>query len=420
VWHSALTSLIPFTLPFLCASATIGGSRVWLPITPPQKTIARSAPNSPKAFVDTQHKVETLLDEYRPKLRQFVEQDISLPLWVPPSDLDQNTRSHLERLKLPVLSQGSTFPSLLLHNLENAHHDPGFSDRLSNLFNVNRSRLSFLCNTSGSGKTRTIFQGLCQNWGLYFTARTAPDDIGSTDLEEFLTELQRYTRGRNKSDEEDVDFVSDLAERRAAQLLYARLLIFYEFLQIASKQPSGRKQWLLLQVAPKTLVGSDIFLQIYSAANLAKFDDLRAQCGDLLDKIKLIISCRPFCVLDEAQAALRVLPNWFRGADGLLNRSVLRPIVVSWSRSTATLRMIISGTGVSIRELDEVFTSAVAKEPQPPEMVVNIGSFDNEETQTAYLRLYLPTGLLDTTIGKALASRVVFWLHGRFVWRFNP
>src|SRR6202021_2144944 len=140
----------------------------------------------------------------------------------------------------------------------------------------------------------------------------------------------------------DVEFILDLSERRSAQLLYARLLIFYEFLQIASEQPGGiierHKQWLLLQVAPQTLVGCDIFLEIYCAANVAKVEDLRAQCRELLtNKIKPIISCRPVCVLDEAQAALRVLPNWFRGLDGLLNRSALRQIVVSWSRSPASL-----------------------------------------------------------------------------------
>jgi hypothetical protein len=137
VWHSASTSILPFTLPFLCALATIGAQTT---TTPPQKTVARSAPSTPKAFANTQEKVETLLDEYRPKLRQFVEQDISLPLWIPPSDLDQNTRSHLESLNLPVLREGSKFPSLLLHNLEHVHHDPGLSDRLRDLFNVNRSK----------------------------------------------------------------------------------------------------------------------------------------------------------------------------------------------------------------------------------------------------------------------------------------
>ena len=35
-----------------------------------------------------------------------------------------------------------------------------------------------LCNTSDYGKTRLLFEGLCQRWGFYFVRAQGPDGIG--------------------------------------------------------------------------------------------------------------------------------------------------------------------------------------------------------------------------------------------------
>ena len=41
-------------------------------------------------------------------------------------------------------------------------------------------RLRFVCNISGSGKTRRILEGLMTSWGLYFVA--AQDNNGSVSM----------------------------------------------------------------------------------------------------------------------------------------------------------------------------------------------------------------------------------------------
>lgn len=86
---------------------------------------------------------------------------------------------------------------------------------------------------------------------MYFSARRESDGIGSRDLKAALTELDRFTRARDPKDLSDVQFMLEVANRRFMQLLYARLLIFSEFLQIASEQPGGitdkhKGRWLLL------------------------------------------------------------------------------------------------------------------------------------------------------------------------------
>jgi hypothetical protein len=241
------------------------------------------------------------------------------------------------------------------------------------------------------------------------------------DLHAALKDLERYSRGRDPNDASDAAWMSTLSERRVMQVLYARLLIFSEFLQIASEQPGGitdkhKERWLLLQVAPKTLIESDIFHDIYFASGVARFADLQTQCVTLLDNIKKMIGCLPVCILDEAQRPLRVLPNWFRSSDDQLSRPALRQIIVTWISAETPFRMIISGTGVSMRELEKVISSAVVKEGGlEPRTVVKLGAFDALETQLGYLLKYCPQGFLETATGEDLVSRGFFWLHGRCV-----
>ena len=126
---------------------------------------------------------------------------------------------------------------------------------------------SFLCNTSGSGKTRLLFEGLSLNWGLYFTARNGPDGVGSSDLDNVLTSLVDFRR-LTALTEENRDtahaYNQAVASRRFILLLYVRLLVFRVFLECASALPGGiveehKRRWLLVQLAPETLLGSDVF-----------------------------------------------------------------------------------------------------------------------------------------------------------------
>jgi hypothetical protein len=125
----------------------------------------------------------------------------------------------------------------------------------------------FLCNTSGSGKTRLLLEGLSLNWGLYFTARTQPEGVGSSDLENVLTSLEEFAR-LTKLTDENPD-MAHAANRRVTSLrldliIYVRLFVFRVFLECASALPGGivhehKRRWLLVQLAPETLLGSDVF-----------------------------------------------------------------------------------------------------------------------------------------------------------------
>jgi hypothetical protein len=120
-----------------------------------------------------------------------------------------------------------------------------------------------------------------------------------------------------------------------------------------------------------------------------------------------------FCVLDEAQVLTKSLDYFQSSADSTKGRPILRAILSSRSRGLPNL--IVLGTGISMTEVQNVIGSVVAKERGGPETVTEIGGFDDESGQQAYLEQYLPPGFLDTPLGKEIASRVGYWLRGRFV-----
>jgi hypothetical protein len=286
----------------------------------------------------------------------------------------------------------------------------------------------FLCNTSGSGKTCITFEGLCHHWGFYFTARTTPDGVGSSDLEEILGLL--YQDGRLAAltaDNHDVALTEnqELASRYFLRVLYARIVIFRIFIECASLMHSGitedhKTRWLLLQVAPSTLLeGHDVFSKLTQLLKGASSSYLNGSVLQELTRVRHLLGPEPsilHTVLDEGQALMDKFPDCFR-SNGIRPdaRPVLRPLILAWTRILPNL--IVSGTGMSMREVTIVLGSAVAKEGRRPlpETVTDLGAFDDAEDQYEYLKTYLPPNFLDTDSGKALASRVEYWLHGRCV-----
>jgi len=53
-------------------------------------------------------------------------------------------------------------------------------------------QLRFVCNTSGSGKTRRILEGLTKSLGLYFVAARDNNGVGVNDLEAALDDVGQY------------------------------------------------------------------------------------------------------------------------------------------------------------------------------------------------------------------------------------
>ena len=119
-----------------------------------------------------------------------------------------------------------------------------------------------------------------------------------------------------------------------------------------------------------------------------------------------------FCVLDEAQVPTELASDCFKSKDEPYEeRPILRELIRAWEESL--MGLIISGTGISMEKIDVVLSSMIAKQGGNVDTFTDLGVFDSEEGQRAYMERYLPLGFLGSPAGKALASRAAYWLHGR-------
>ncbi|KAJ7741221.1 hypothetical protein DFH07DRAFT_59702 [Mycena maculata] len=114
-----------------------------------------------------------------------------------------NILGHLASLKILTLEERG--PRLvILNKLGSFAGDPLLKLRIENIFM--RGKRTLLVNTSGSSKT---IEGLCHEWGLYFTSRQDASHLGSYDLHRILNTTlpmdrhfsKKTRRRRQKTDE---------------------------------------------------------------------------------------------------------------------------------------------------------------------------------------------------------------------------
>ncbi|KAL1701239.1 hypothetical protein EV121DRAFT_171845, partial [Schizophyllum commune] len=155
--------------------------------------------------------------------------------------------AHLAQLRLPSLSASPEVPSLLLHNLGTTKRDSEMGKRVDAIFNgrhtcvcssacqqaLNSCR--YLCNVSGSGKTRLLLEGLCAHWGLYLTCLRDPLSIGSDDLPQKLSDITNdsafeptISTAHDRSSA--LARNSSVVQRHIYAVLLSRLLILQRFI----------------------------------------------------------------------------------------------------------------------------------------------------------------------------------------------
>ena len=124
-----------------------------------------------------------------------------------------------------------------------------------------------LANTSGSGKTRLLLDGLCRNWGFYFVAMPDAAGVGSRTFFNLMKNLDRsldYDVARTFPDDPDSWCrISKKAYHRLVQLLLARFLLLDLFIEEAKNLTDGLHQekhlraWVLLQEHPTNVLSQE-------------------------------------------------------------------------------------------------------------------------------------------------------------------
>ena len=107
--------------------------------------------------VTTKDVVSAFLASLKPNM-VLIEGVVDLPTWSPPADV-------ASYLVDPIpCARGK--PNVLLHELGYFAHEPELQRIVDNVFMPTSPCHAILVNTSGSGKTRLLLEGLCQSWGL--------------------------------------------------------------------------------------------------------------------------------------------------------------------------------------------------------------------------------------------------------------
>ncbi|KAI8051233.1 hypothetical protein BDF22DRAFT_94824 [Syncephalis plumigaleata] len=107
---------------------------------------------------------------------------------------------------------------------------------------------------SGCGKTRSVIEVLCLQWGFYFNA--VKDDFGSRDLSELADYIGKRTL-------ENSEIANTIAARNITRLLFlSRLIILEHCLGVPNcHETFSSANWALLQVCPNTF--RDVFMELF-------------------------------------------------------------------------------------------------------------------------------------------------------------
>jgi hypothetical protein len=102
----------------------------WLVLPTPQ------APLGPTSENEHLTNVISLLESFKPSIRDYLTKRPTLGFWKP-TNVPQPVQDHIVSLKIPSLS-GKPYPNLLLHNLGQPSHDKQLLNRVSELFSGSR------------------------------------------------------------------------------------------------------------------------------------------------------------------------------------------------------------------------------------------------------------------------------------------
>ncbi|KAJ6487604.1 hypothetical protein C8R45DRAFT_993734 [Mycena sanguinolenta] len=354
---------------------------------------------------------QEFLDEIRPELATFISDPKSIARWKFNAKLtDPALLAHME--SLDILGLGAT-PWVITKDLGGFMDDPVLAARVENLFV--RGKTTVLVNTSGSGKTRLTLEGLCHNWGFYFTILSlGVMDLGSRDISGVVQDLNDSGSGFVANVDPSahstgiLEHNHNLAEQLLGQTVLARLLIFRMFLDIIKEGgpvvAHDKMKWLILQMQPNLPTG-DIFQELID--RLGDYDT--SDFSDVLDGIRehLGSDFHLFFILDEGQEAVKRFPQAFHTDPGKL--PLLIKILDTWNKHIPqeSFSCVIAGTDVPM----QIFEGS--RYAEQVRWTSDTGSFDDQELHERYLRRFLPSSLLDTRLGREFLQRAWAWTRGR-------
>ncbi|KAG0009763.1 hypothetical protein BGZ80_002093 [Entomortierella chlamydospora] len=210
---------------------------------------------------------------------------------------------------------------------------------------------------SGCGKTRSVVEMLCLQWGFYFNA--SDKDLGSDDLSSLAEFINKKT-SEDRSPKEHTIF----AKNMTVLLFLSRILILNYCLSIPDcRQTFSSASWAILQVCPTMPMFEDVFSALFKElfAHLHKYTIFELQLWDVvrhefmslrnrlaaLDYPNFSSGTKLRLVVDEAQILGDRGSNLFESSS---TESELRPMCVSLFTTTPTLNSLAASFTLSIKK----------------------------------------------------------------------
>ncbi|KAJ7162000.1 hypothetical protein C8R43DRAFT_1104968 [Mycena crocata] len=360
------------------------------------------------------------LNKLRPAIVDFINQK-GFPVWSPKPETvsDENLRAHIASLGVPSVSD---LPRLLLRDLGSFSHNVPLFNRTNNIFS--KGHHTFLVNTSGSGKTRLTFEGLCQNWGFYFVGNADANGVGSEDLERLLNHyiphppsFHKYLAPHSRSQAAlEVTENIKITRRCLRHLLLCRLFVFSMFAEhvhAAGISAEHKKLWLLIQAYPQIIAGG-LFGDIFGTLlmDVRYLDDTRTKDHIACQLVKLREvfgnDFHIFFAIDEAQLIFGYHKNSFE--ENRVQYPILREIIDGLTAELPRHEVSFLTVGTEIPQAGFQNSLNVGQH----RWVSDTGAFDNEDLHREYVSQFLPPSYLETKAGKSFVQRVWDWCRGRY------
>jgi hypothetical protein len=275
-----------------------------------------------------------------------------------------------------------------------------------------------------------MLEGFTKYWGFYFVAIPDSNGVGVRDFQDALINIAEYPewapdleliKSEERTAQQDVN--RQIATRHLRRVVAARIVVFELFLQLAIQvdgtlQEKHKRIWLLFQLSDDLVSpsrGPHPFVRIMGCLKRASEEALKELVGRLHDILGKYFTQEPphfIFGMDEAQHASRVCPRPFLSSSNSNNfRSIIR-LVVEVFTNQLRIKLIVSGTGLSLADVQESMSSGVFKSVTV-RLFHELGMFDTWPKLEPFLKLYVPEPFLESKSGRHLQQRMREYLQGR-------
>ncbi|KAG6831987.1 hypothetical protein H0H87_003131 [Tephrocybe sp. NHM501043] len=342
-------------------------------------------------------------------LRDVVNGRINTPFWRLSSpmssdfeDTKEGPPAIVKEINLRELMEQTDMPHMLFYELGSFRENPEQYARLQRLFCMGQN--IFFVNASATGKTRLLYEGLFEHWGLYVTAY--PDESEARALravslmEKFYGEedmVGELPEASALGYRQLLDSNLKVLDRRFSAVLLVHLLVFREFLKTAHAEcvindEDLRRRWLLVQLSYRYLdKKKDIHLKLLKTLHFEPENSIHAELFKVIENIKpllpeSVITEGLFVAIDEANNAMNEV---WRDPDLFAERHpLIKSIIRTWRDRLASFGIPITFIVAGIEIPSEYFPST-SPEWSSWRWSSDTGSFDDKDSQRRFISPFL-------------------------------